>query len=87
MLGFIGSGIICWIVLKISAPYIADVWGINWLTRSWVKFGVTGIVALAMSVLLSRIEGTIWGKYYVIIGYLLSLALIVWIVLHLLRYI
>ncbi len=87
VLGFVGSAIICWIVLKVLAPLLAASWGIDWLTKLWVKIGITAVFALLMSALLSRLEGTIWGTYYVIIGYLLSLALIVWIVLRLLHYV
>lgn len=86
VLGFIGSAIICWIVLRILAPIIVSAWGFVWFDYTWVKVAITGVVALVMAFLLPRIEGTIWGKYYVIIGYLLSLGLIVWIVLRLLHY-
>ena len=51
-----------------------------------MKVGITLAVAVLMAVWLPRSEGTIWGKYYVIIGYLLSLGLIAWIVLRLLHY-
>src|SRR5260370_41493261 len=87
VLGFVGSAIICWIALKFLAPMLVSAWGIVWIGSSWAKIGITGIAALAMSALLSRIEGTIWGKYYVILGYLLSLVLVVWMVLRLLHYI
>jgi len=87
VLGFIGSAIICWIVLRVLAPFIVTAWGFTWITNTWVKIGITGIVALATATLLPRIEGTIWGMYYVIIGYFLSLALVIWIVLRLLYYI
>jgi hypothetical protein len=87
VLGFAGSVIICWIVLKSLAPVVADVWGAAWINGAWAQIGIAGVLALAMAILLSRIEGTIWGRYYVIIGYLLSLALIVWMVLWLLHYV
>ena len=86
VLGFVGSAIICWIVLKFLVPVLVSAWGIVWIDRSWAKIGITAVVAIAMAAFLSRIEGTIWGKYYVIVGYLLSLALVTWIVLHLLHY-
>ncbi len=87
VLGFVGGAIICWIVLRVLAPIIVEAWGFTWITNVWVKVGITGVVALAAALLLPRIEGTIWGTYYVIIGYLLSLALVIWIVLRLLHYI
>jgi hypothetical protein len=71
--------------LRAVGPWIAEVWGINWINNNWAKIGITGAVALIMAVVLTKIEGTIWGRYYVIIGYLLSLGLVVWIVLRLLR--
>ncbi len=87
VLGFVGSAIICGIVLKLLAPVVAGPWGIAWIDNSRIQIVIAGVTGLAIAVLLSRIEGTIWGKYYVIIGYLLSLALIVWMVLRLLRYV
>jgi hypothetical protein len=87
VLGFMGSAVICWIVLKVIAPEVASSWQLPWINNLWVKVGVVGLVSLAIAGILSRIEGTIWGRYYVIIGYLLSLGLIVWIVLHLLHYV
>jgi CBS domain containing-hemolysin-like protein len=86
-LGFVGSAIIFWIVLRAVAPVIAAWLGMEWISKLWVRAATASIAALLMAALLSRIEGTIWGKYYVIAGYLLSLALVVWIVLHLLHYI
>src|SRR5262249_25377528 len=87
VLGFIGSAIIFWIVLRFLAPIIANAWGIVWIDRSWAKIGLSLVAALGTSELLARIEGTIWGRYYVIIGYLFAVALIVWIVLRLLGYV
>ena len=87
VLGFVGSAIICWIVLRVVAPFIVTAWGFTWITNTWVKVGITGVVALGTAAVLPRIEGTIWGMYYVIIGYLLSLALVLWIVLRLLHYV
>jgi CBS domain containing-hemolysin-like protein len=87
ILGFVGSAIIFWIVLRAVAPVIAAWLGMEWISKLWVRAATASIAALLMAALLSRIEGTIWGKYYVIAGYLLSLALVVWIVLHLLHYI
>ncbi len=87
VLVFIGSAIICWIVLRVLVLIIVASWGFVWITKAWVKVGITLAVALLMALWLPRIEGTIWGKYYVIIGYLLSLGLIVWIVLRLLHYV
>jgi hypothetical protein len=86
VLGFIGSAIIFWIGLRFLAPVLVSAWGVIWIDRPWVKIGIACVAAPAMAALLSRIEGTIWGKYYVIIGYLLSLGLIVWLVLRLLHY-
>jgi hypothetical protein len=87
VLGFVGSAVICWIVLGLVSPFLAGAWGWVWITNTWIRVGVTAVVALVAAFILTRIEGTIWGMYYVIIGYLLSLGLIVWIVLRLLRYV
>ncbi len=87
ILGFVGSAIIFWIVLRAVTPVIAAWLGMEWISKLWVRAATASIAALLMAVWLSRIEGTIWAKYYVIGGYLLSLALVVWIVLHLLHYI
>src|SRR5262245_43247478 len=87
VLGFAGSAVICWILLRLLAPFLptSGVWPL--LQNLWVKIGITALVALGMAVVLSRIEGTIWGKYYVTIGHLLSLCLVIWIVLRLLHYV
>ena len=66
---------------------IADTWGMVWITNTWVKVGITGVFSALAAVILTRIEGTIWGRYYVIIAYLFSIALVVWIVLRLLNYV
>jgi len=87
VLGFIGSSVIFWVALKALTPIIVNSWGVTWIGNQWARIGVAIVLAVPVAALLSRIEGTIWGKYYVIIGYLLSLVLIVWIVLHLLHYI
>ncbi len=87
LLGFLGSVVICWIVVRAVAPEVAGSWGHLWLNNLSVKIGIVGLVSLGIAAVLSRIEGTIWGKYYVIIGYLLSLGLVIWIVLHLLHYV
>ena len=86
VLGFVGSVVIFWIVLKELAPLLIRAWGIAWIGRSWVRVVLAALVAVPFSAWLARIEGSIWGKYYVIIGYLLCLALIVWIALRLLHY-
>ena len=85
-LGFIGSAVIFWVVLKVLAPVVTSS-RVNWIGNSWVRIGVAIGLAIPSASLLSRIEGTIWGQYYVIIGYLLSLALVIWIILHWLHYI
>jgi hypothetical protein len=82
VLGFVGSAIVCWIALTLLAPLIAEAYKIGWVGNLWARIGISIVVALAMAAVLSRIEGTIWGKYYVIIGYIFSFALIVWIVLR-----
>ena len=82
VLGFIGSAVIFWVGLKELAPIFVSSWGVGWIINAWVRV----VVAIPAAALLSRIEGTIWGTYYVIVGYLLSLGLIVWIVLRLLHY-
>ena len=87
LLGFIGSAVILSIGLKFLAPILAGAWGIVWLENSSAQIVVAVLAALPFSAFLARIEGTIWGKYYVIAGYLLALVLIVWIALRLLRYI
>ena len=87
VLGFLGSVVICWIVLRALAPEIATSWGLPWINKLWAKIGIVGLVSVGVAAVLSRIEGTIWGRYYVIIGYLLSLSLVAWIVLHLLHYV
>jgi len=86
ILGFLGSLIIFWIVLRELAPVLSGAWGIVWVEKPGVRAGIAVFLALPFAVWLARIEGSIWGKYYVIIGYLLCLALIVWIVLRLLHY-
>ena len=87
ILGFLGSAVICWIALRFIAPAISTSWGIVWINNLMVRLGIVTLASLASAAMLSKIEGTIWGNYFVIIGYLLSLGLIVWIVLHLLRYV
>jgi len=87
VLGFIGSAIICWIVLGVLAPIITGTWGVVWIAKLWPRVAITAVVAVGTAALLTRIEGTIWGKYYVIVGYLLSLGMIIWIVLRLLHYV
>jgi hypothetical protein len=84
-LGFAGSATICWIVLKLLTPFIATNIRFIWLERTWAKAAICVVVAAPFAVLLTRIEGTIWGKYYVIVGYLLCAGLIVWIALRLLH--
>ena len=87
VLGFLGSAVIFWIVLRGVAPIVAAEWGVNWLNNLWIRVAIVAILSLGSAAALSKIEGTIWGKYYVIIGYLLSLGLIIWIVLHLFHYV
>ena len=82
-LGFAGGATICWIVLKLLTPFITTNDRFIWLERIWARVAICVVVAAALAALLTRIEGTIWGKYYVIVGYLLSAALIVWIALRL----
>ncbi len=86
VLGFLGSAIICWVSLRLLAPVIASSWGIMWITPPWTRVAIALVIAAPIAGVLSRIEGTIWGKYYVIVGYLSSLALIVCIALRLLHY-
>ena len=86
VLGFIGSAVIFFVGLKELAPIFVSSWGVGWIINAWVRVAVAIVVAIPAAALLSRIEGTIWGTYYVIVGYLLSLGLIVWIVLRLLHY-
>jgi CBS domain containing-hemolysin-like protein len=81
ILGFVGSAIVCWVVLNLVAPLLPASIS-EWTNKLWVKAVITTVVALALTAWLSRIEGTIWARYYVIIGYLLSLALVVWIALR-----
>jgi hypothetical protein len=87
VLGFLGSAVIFWIALRFLAPAIESLWGIVWINNLAVRLGIVTLASLASAAMLSKIEGTLWGKYFVIIGYLLSLGLIVWIALHLLRYV
>jgi hypothetical protein len=87
VLAFIGSAVICWIVIKCACLVAASAWDVGWIADVRVRGGLTALVALAMTVVLSRIEGTIWGRYYVIVGYLFSLGLVIWIVLRLLHYV
>jgi hypothetical protein len=87
VLGFLGCAVIFWIGLRALAPAMATAWGISWIANTWIRVAIVLIAALAFSALLSRIEGTIWARYYVIIGYLLSLFLIIWIILRLLNYV
>jgi len=87
VLGFLGSAVICWIALRFLAPVIESSLGIVWINNLAVRLGIVTLASLASATILSKIEGTIWGNYFVIIGYLLSLGLIVWIALHLLHYV
>jgi hypothetical protein len=82
-LGFAGSAVICWIVLRLITPFLLTSYGFTWLDKTWTKGGISAFVAAVSAVMLTRIEGTIWGKYYVIIGYLLSAGLVIWIALRL----
>jgi len=86
ILGFLGSAVIFWIALRTLAPIMVTAWAISWIDNAWVRAGISLVAAVMFGTWLSRIEGTIWGKYFVIIGYLLSLLLIIWIALHLLHY-
>ena len=87
IMGLVGAAIIWWIVLRSLAPVLVDSWGIIWLDSLTPKIAITAVAALVSAVFLARIEGTIWARYYVIIGFLLSLFLIIWIALRLLRYV
>jgi len=87
ILGFLGSAVILWILIQVLAPTLVTAWAISWIDKLWVRLGIVIVAAAGFAALLSRIEGTIWAKYYVIIGYLLSTLLIIWIILHLLRYV
>ena len=84
VLGFAGSAVILWIALRALAPFLASAWDISQLQNGWIRAAVVVPLAVLVTTVLSRIEGTIWARYYVIIGYLFSFALTVWIVLRLL---
>jgi len=86
VLGFAGSAVILWIALRALGPFLASAWGISQLQNAWIRAAVVVPLAVLVTIMLSRIEGTIWARYYVIIGYLLSFALIVWIIFRLLDY-
>jgi hypothetical protein len=87
VLGFLGSAVILWIALRTLGPFLTSAWGISWIQNAWIRAALVVPLAVLVTIVLSRIEGTIWARYYVIIGYLLSFALIVWIVLRFLGYI
>jgi|SRR5215470_15500358 len=87
ILGFLGSAVILWIALRALAPLMANSWGISWIQNPWIRAAIVVPLSVLVTIVLSKIEGTIWAKYYVIIGYLLSFGLIVWIVLRLLHYV
>jgi len=86
VLGFAGSAVILWIALRALGPFLSSAWGISQLQNAWVRTAVVVPLAVLVTIMLSRIEGTIWARYYVIIGYLLSFALILWIIFRLLGY-
>jgi len=83
VLGFLGSVVIFWIVLNLVMPILVDTWGLRWFQRLWTRIGLVALASIGFTVILSRIENTIWARYYVIIGYLLCIVLIVWIALRL----
>lgn len=85
--GFIGSAVILWIGLRALAPVLAAAWGISWIVDTRIRVGIVLVASAICAVVLSRIEGTIWARYYVIIGYLLCLIMVVWIVLRLLNFV
>jgi hypothetical protein len=85
VLGFLGSAVIFWILLNLALPVVVDGWGMRWLQRFWLRVVIVALASVGFTTVLSRIENTIWARYYVIIGYLLCLVLIVWIVLRLFR--
>jgi hypothetical protein len=87
VLGFVGSAVIFWIVMRWLAPALSSAWGISWIDNFWTRLGTVIVASAVFAELLLRIEGTIWAKYYVIVGYLLSLVLIIWIILRLLHYV
>lgn len=83
VLGFLGSAVIFWILLNLAMPTLTEAGRFHWLQPFWVRGSVVAVFSVGFSLVLSRIENTIWATYYVIIGYLLCLVLIVWIVLRL----
>ncbi len=50
-----------------------------------MKVAVAGVLSLIFGTILARIEGTVWGTYFVIIGYLVSVGLVVAMVWRLLK--
>jgi hypothetical protein len=84
-LGLIGSFVICYLLIGRFEPEIARVLGVSWLQETPARIAASGIVSLLMALVLSRIDGTLWGKYYAVIVYLLSFAFLVVTVLYMLR--
>ncbi len=60
VLGFIGSAVILWVVLKPLTPIIVNSWGVTWIGNQWARIAVAIVLAVPVAALLSRIEGTIW---------------------------
>jgi hypothetical protein len=84
-LGLVGSFIISLILLQYHAPEAGRWLGVNWREPTWVKVAVAGVLSLIFGTILARIEGTVWGTYFVIIGYLVSVGLVVAMVWRLLK--
>lgn len=80
--GLVGSFVICYLLIRRFAPEIAGLPGLGWFQKAPVVIAASGLLSLALASILSRLDGTVWGKYYVILGYLLSFVLLLVTALH-----
>jgi hypothetical protein len=83
--GLIGSFIVFYILMGRFALEITSFLGVNWFHEKSIRVAGSGLAAFGVAYILSRIDGTLWGTYYVIVGYLLSLGLLLATALYLFR--
>jgi hypothetical protein len=80
--GLVGSFIICYLLIRRFATEIAGLVGLSWFQKKPAVIAASGLLSLALASILSRLDGTVWGTYYVIVGYLLSIGLLLGAALH-----
>ena len=82
--GLVGSFVICYLLIRRFAPEIASLLGARCFQEIPAIIAASGLLSLALASILSRMDGTVWETYYVIVGYFLSIGLLLVTALHLL---